>query len=165
MQPSRSRLRVVLCICCLEWVFLRAVIAKPRAATTSNLGLCANMTSSYRKYITYHYAAREGPSHGTGNMHKKYGEDRISSSEDMIAERQTQRNRHGHQNTPFPYQGGQQQQQQRPFNGLWSRTTRVDRYQKELSPTHTHPDHRASYITFLHLQRSMAVLTYNLRAE
>ena len=49
-----------------------------------------------------------------------------------------------------------QQQQQRPFNGLWSGTTRVGRYQKKHSPTHTHPDHRASFITFIHLQRSMA---------
>ena len=30
------------------------------------------------------------------------------------------------------------QQQQRPFNGLWSGTTRVGRYQKKHSPTHTH---------------------------
>ena len=30
-------------------------------------------------------------------------------------------------------------QQQRPFNGLWPGTTRVGRYQKELSPTHTYP--------------------------
>ena len=43
-----------------------------------------------------------------------------------------------------------------PF-GLWSGTTRVGtRYQKKHSPTHTHPDHRASFIVFLHLQRSMA---------
>jgi len=39
----------------------------------------------------------------------------------------------------------QQQQQQRPFNGLWSGTTRVGRYQKKHSPTHTHLDHRASF--------------------
>jgi len=45
------------------------------------------------------------------------------------------------------------QQQQRPFNGLWSGTTWVGRYQKKHSPIHTHPDHRASFITFLHLQR------------
>ena len=48
-------------------------------------------------------------------------------------------------------QNNDQQQQQRPFNGLWSGTTRVGRYQKEHSPTHTHPDHRASFIIFLHL--------------
>ena len=41
-----------------------------------------------------------------------------------------------------------------PFNGLWSGTTRVGRYQKKHSPTHTHPDHRTSFIIFLHLQRS-----------
>ena len=57
-----------------------------------------------------------------------------------------------------------QQQQQRPFNGLWSGTTRVGRHQKQHSPTHTHPDHRASFITFLHLQRSMASSLFNLRA-
>ena len=55
-------------------------------------------------------------------------------------------------------------QQQRPFNGLWSGTTRVGRYQKKHSPTHTRPDHRASFITFLHLQRSMASSLFNLRA-
>jgi len=57
-----------------------------------------------------------------------------------------------------------QQQQQRPFDGLWSGTTRVGRYQKKHSPTHTHPDHRASFIIFLHLQRSMASSLFNLRA-
>ena len=43
-----------------------------------------------------------------------------------------------------------------PFNGLLSGTTRVRRYQKKHSPTHTHPDHRTSFIIFLHLQWSMA---------
>jgi len=43
-----------------------------------------------------------------------------------------------------------------PFSGLLSGTTRVGRYQKKHSPTHTHPDHRTSFVTFLHLQRSMA---------
>ena len=56
------------------------------------------------------------------------------------------------------------QQQQRPFNGLWSGTTRVGRYQKKHSPTHTHPDHRASFFTFLNLQRSMASSLFNLCA-
>ena len=54
--------------------------------------------------------------------------------------------------------------QQRPFNGLWSGTTRVGRYQKKHSPTDTHPNHRASFITFLHLQRTMASYLFNLRA-
>ena len=58
----------------------------------------------------------------------------------------------------------QQQQQQRPFNGLRSGTTRVGRYPKKHSPTHTHPDHHASFIIFLHLQRSMASSLFNLRA-
>ena len=38
-----------------------------------------------------------------------------------------------------------------PFNGLWSGTTRVGRYQKKHSPTHTHPDHWTSFINFIHL--------------
>ena len=56
------------------------------------------------------------------------------------------------------------EQQQQPFNGLWSGITRVGRYQKKHSPTHIHPDHRASFITFLHLQGSMASSLFNLRA-
>ena len=51
-----------------------------------------------------------------------------------------------------------------PFNGLWSRTTRVGRYQKKHSPTHTHPDHQTSFIIFFHLQRSMASSLFILRA-
>jgi len=43
-----------------------------------------------------------------------------------------------------------------PFNCLLSETTRVGQYHKKHSPTHTHPDHRTSFIIFLHLQRSMA---------
>ena len=56
------------------------------------------------------------------------------------------------------------QQQQQPFNCRLSGTTRVGRYQKEHSPTHTHPDHRASFNILLHLQRSMASSLFNLRA-
>ena len=51
-----------------------------------------------------------------------------------------------------------------PFNGLLSGTTRVGQYQKKHSPTHTHPDHRTSFIMFLHLQRSMASSLFSLRA-
>ena len=51
-----------------------------------------------------------------------------------------------------------------PFNGLLSGTTRVGRYQKKQSPTHTHPDHRTSFIIFLHLQWSMASSLFSLRA-
>ena len=51
-----------------------------------------------------------------------------------------------------------------PFNGLWSGTTRVGRYQKKKKPTHTHPDHWTSFINFLHLLRSMASSLFSLRA-
>jgi len=51
-----------------------------------------------------------------------------------------------------------------PFNDLLSGTTRVGWYQKKHSPTHTHPDHRTSFIFFLHLQRSMASSLFSLRA-
>jgi len=56
------------------------------------------------------------------------------------------------------------QQQQQPFNGRLSRTTWVGRYQKKHSPAHTHPGQRTSFITFLHLQRSMASSLFSLRA-
>ena len=37
-------------------------------------------------------------------------------------------------------------------------------YQKKHSPTHTQPDHRTSFINFLHLQRSMASSLFILHA-
>ena len=55
-------------------------------------------------------------------------------------------------------------QQQQPFNGRLSGTTRVGRYQKKHSPAHTHPGQRTSFITFLHLQWSMASSLFSLRA-
>ena len=42
------------------------------------------------------------------------------------------------------------------FNGPLSGTTWVGQYQKKHSPTHTHSDHRTSFINFLHLVRSIA---------
>ena len=45
-----------------------------------------------------------------------------------------------------------------------SRTTQVGRYQKRHSPTHTQPDHRTSFINFLHLLWSTASSLFNLRA-
>ena len=51
---------------------------------------------------------------------------------------------------------------QRPFNGPLSGTTRVSRYQKKHSPTH-HPDHHPIFISFFHLPRSIASL-FKLRA-
>jgi len=59
--------------------------------------------------------------------------------------------------------------QQQPFNSRLSGTTRVGRYQKKHSPAkhspaHTHPGQHTSFITFLHLQRSMASSLFSLRA-
>jgi len=51
------------------------------------------------------------------------------------------------------------------FNSLWSGTTRVGRYQMKHSPTHTHPDHRTSFINFLHLLRSIASSLFSLYAR
>ena len=51
-----------------------------------------------------------------------------------------------------------------PFNGIWSGTTQVGRYQKKHSPTHTHPDHRTSFINFLHVLRSIASSLFSWRA-
>jgi len=42
-------------------------------------------------------------------------------------------------------------------------TTRVGQFQKKHSPTHTHPDHRTSFINFLHLLRSTASSMFSLR--
>jgi len=56
------------------------------------------------------------------------------------------------------------QQQQQPFNGRLSGTTRVGRYQKKHSPAHTHPGQHTSFITFLHLQQSTASSLFSLRA-
>ena len=50
------------------------------------------------------------------------------------------------------------------FNGLWSGTTRVGWYQKKHSPTHTHPDHRTSFIIFLHLQGSILFVHFTCLA-
>ena len=51
-----------------------------------------------------------------------------------------------------------------PFNSPLSWTTRVGRYQKKHSPTHTHPDHQTSFINFLHRLRSIASSLFDLRA-
>ena len=52
------------------------------------------------------------------------------------------------------------------FMAVWifSRTTRVSRYQKKHSPTHTYHGHQSSLICFLHLFRSMASFLFNLHA-
>ena len=56
-----------------------------------------------------------------------------------------------------------QQQQQRPFYGPLSGTTRVSRYQKKHSPTH-HRDHHPIFISFFHLPRSIASSLFKSRA-
>jgi len=55
------------------------------------------------------------------------------------------------------------QQQQQPYYGPLSRTTRVSRYQKKHSPTH-HLDHHPVFISFFHLPRSIASSLFKLRA-
>ena len=56
-----------------------------------------------------------------------------------------------------------EQQQQQPFYGPLSGTTRVSQYQKKHSPTH-HPDHHPIFISFFHLPRSVASSLFKLRA-
>jgi len=51
-----------------------------------------------------------------------------------------------------------------PFNGPLSGTTRVGRYQKKHSPTHTDHDRRTSFINLLHLLRSIATSVFSLCA-
>jgi len=53
------------------------------------------------------------------------------------------------------------EQQQGPFYGRLSGTTRVGWYQKKHSPARTHPGQRTSFITFLHLQRSTCICMNN----
>ena len=55
------------------------------------------------------------------------------------------------------------QQQQQPFYGPLSGTTRVSWYQKKHSPTH-HPDHHPVFISFFHLPQSIASSLFKLRA-
>jgi len=54
-------------------------------------------------------------------------------------------------------------QQQQPFYGPLSGTTRVRRYQKKHSPTH-HPDQHPIFISFFHLPRPIASSLFKLRA-
>jgi len=48
-----------------------------------------------------------------------------------------------------------------PWPNRLRRQCRVGRYQKKHSPTHTHPDHRTSFINFLHLLRSIASYVFS----
>jgi len=64
--------------------------------------------------------------------------------------------KHGQNSDPFTTQ------QQQPFYGPLSGTTRVSRYQKN-SPSH-HPDHHPIFISFFHLPQSIASSLFKLRA-
>ena len=55
------------------------------------------------------------------------------------------------------------EQQQQPFYGPLSGTTRVSRYQKKHSPIH-HPDHHPVFISFSNLLQSVASSLFKLRA-
>ena len=50
------------------------------------------------------------------------------------------------------------------LTALVPRTTRVGRYQKKHSPTHTHPDHMTSFINLIHQLRSTASFLFTLCA-
>jgi len=54
------------------------------------------------------------------------------------------------------------QQQQQPFNGRLSGTTRVGWYQKKHSPAHTHPGQRTSFITFEILKYTYILIHHNI---
>ena len=76
------------------------------------------------------------PSHATDTRHNMMQQAIV-----MCTQKLTPQNTHTHTHTHT-----------QPFNGRWSGTTRVGgRYQKKHSSTHTHPDHRTSFINFLHL--------------
>jgi len=51
------------------------------------------------------------------------------------------------------------QQQQQPFYGPLSRTTRVSWYQKKHSPTH-HPDHHPIFISFFYFYLLQSIASY-----
>jgi len=53
---------------------------------------------------------------------------------------------------------------QQLFHGHLSGATRVSRYEKKHSPTHTYPDHQPSFISFFHLLWSIASSLFNSRA-
>jgi len=55
-------------------------------------------------------------------------------------------------------------QQQTPFYGPLSRTTQVSPCQKKHSPAHMYPYYQPSFISFLHLLRSIASSLFNLHA-
>jgi len=61
----------------------------------------------------------------------------------------------------LPHHKTKLNQQQQPFYGPLSGTTRASGYQKKHSPTH-HPDHHPIFISFFHLPRSIASSLFKL---
>jgi len=61
------------------------------------------------------------------------------------------------------YEDRNNTQQQQPFYGPLSGTTRVSQYQKKHSPTH-YPDHHPIFISFFHLPQSIASSLFKLHA-
>jgi len=124
MRPKSSPVRPLAC----NWYHCAHFVAKPKpacalrfswaAVKSSNLGLCANMTSSIKPEVhnvSLRRQRREDRATVTDNTHKNFGEDRTCSSEDMIVDRQTGRqtdrhththtHTHAHHNTPLSYRG------------------------------------------------------------
>jgi len=115
--PNSSPERPLAC----NWHYCAQFIAKPkaactlrfsRAATSSNLGLWINMTSIKLEVdnVSLRRQRRTDRATAIGNTHKKTGEDRTCSSEDMIVDGQThtqrQTDRHAHHNTRSNIGGG-----------------------------------------------------------
>ena len=89
-RPKSSPVRPLAC----NWYYCAQSIAKPNAAcalrfswVTTSSNLSANMMSSIKPEM--HNISEQDPATATGNMHKKIGEDRTCSSDDMIDDRQT----------------------------------------------------------------------------
>jgi len=114
-RPKSSPVRPSAC----DWYYCAQFTAKPKAAcalrfswaaTSSNLGLRAtpskhdviHKTISTRRTTT---PPEQGRATANDNTHEKFGEDRKYSSEDTIADRQTQTDRHTRHDTRLPYRG------------------------------------------------------------
>ena len=113
-RPKTSSVRPLAC----SWYYCAQFTAKPKAAcalrfswaaTSSNLCLLADMTSFVKPEVHNVSLPEKDRATAIGNMHKKFGEDLACSSEDMIADTQTnthrdrQTDRHAHHNTPLRY--------------------------------------------------------------
>ena len=108
------------------------------------------------KYIMYRNGTRDNQTTATDNMLRKSGEVWTCGSWTMQADTQTTDYRQRQSTKGFSSSSACAHTHTHVQNGPLSGTTRVGRYRKKYSPTHTHPDHRTSFIAFLHLQRSIA---------